>query len=50
MEVEEDPSATVDSCDMMDIRDQLNAAIKIDHGSFKGQVWSAYVWSWFLLV
>lgn len=40
MAVEEDPDACVDSCDMMDAREQLNAALKQDPGLFKGQVCS----------
>lgn len=38
MAVEEDPEAQLDSCDMMDVREQLNNALKLDPGSFKGQV------------
>lgn len=38
MAVEEDPEARLDSCDMMDVREQLNDALNLDPGSFKGQV------------
>eukprot|EP00892_Ulva_mutabilis_P009946 jgi/Ulvmu1/7323/UM035_0112.1 len=38
MAVEEDPGARPVSCDMMDVREHLNAALRHDLGNFKGQV------------
>ena len=40
MAVEEDPEAGADSCDMLDAREQLTAALKPQPGAFKGQVGS----------
>lgn len=38
MAVEEDPTASTDSYDMMDAREQLNTSLQQDPGNFKGQV------------